>query len=287
MNCLKPFVKGVVPFPCGQCLPCRINRRRLWAHRILLESLCHESSAFVTLTYAEEFLPSDRSVSVAALQGFMKRLRKFAPDRRFRFFGVGEYGDENWRPHYHLALFGLDILDNALVAKAWPFGRIQVAELNKDTAAYCAGYVTKKLTSLKDDDVAIRLGSLSPEFARMSLRPGIGALALSALGEWLVSKTGSLWISEHGDVPWSLQHGKRVAPLGRYLRQKLRDEIGLESPGYASAYIREKAVEMSALLGDNARASAPFKSNLIAFHNRGRIKRVLKRAEIYTPRRKL
>lgn len=32
-------------------------------------------------------------------------------------------------------------------------------------------------------------------------------------------------LTEHGDVPISLYHGNRALPLGRYLREKLREEL--------------------------------------------------------------
>lgn len=91
-------------FGCGQCLPCRVNRRRIWTHRIMLEAAQYHDNSFVTLTYDEEKLPVDLSVTPRTLQLFMKRLRKVYPNR-IRYFGVGEYGDQTMRPHYHLALF--------------------------------------------------------------------------------------------------------------------------------------------------------------------------------------
>lgn len=47
---------GVMPCPCGKCIPCLINRKRLWKHRLILESYCHDKSAFVTLTYNDDQL---------------------------------------------------------------------------------------------------------------------------------------------------------------------------------------------------------------------------------------
>ena len=40
----------------------------------------------------------------------MKRLRKRAGSD-VRFYMCGEYGPENWRPHYHALLFGFDFAD--------------------------------------------------------------------------------------------------------------------------------------------------------------------------------
>lgn len=38
----------------------------------------------------------------------MKRLRKYLEPVKVRFFACGEYGDNTYRPHYHLILFGCD-----------------------------------------------------------------------------------------------------------------------------------------------------------------------------------
>ena len=59
MLCSNPYMKDGVSFGCGQCKGCRVNKRRQWTHRILLESMCHESSAFVTLTYDNDHLPKE------------------------------------------------------------------------------------------------------------------------------------------------------------------------------------------------------------------------------------
>lgn len=87
-------------------MACRINRRRGWAGRILLESMGYPASYFVTLTYAPPFLPlADGRVPTLFkpdLQNFCKRLRKRFS---FRYFACGEYGETRGRPHYHLILF--------------------------------------------------------------------------------------------------------------------------------------------------------------------------------------
>ena len=85
--------------------------------------------------------------------------------------------------------------------------------------AYVAGYVTKKMTSIDDPRLEGRL----PEFARMSLRPGIGLGMMDDLASVLMEhKLDERMI----DVPTSLQHGNKKWPLGRYLRRKLRQRIG-------------------------------------------------------------
>lgn len=245
MLCKKPFVKGITPFPCGQCMPCRLNRRRLITHRLLLEQRCHEFSSFATLTYADEHLPLDGSLQPTHTQTWLKRLRKaVGPTRPLRYYLIGEYGDESQRAHYHVALFGVSELENDLVAHTWGQGHTLLGTLTKESAQYIAGYVTKKMTQHDDP----RLLGRFPEFARMSLRPGIGALAVPVIAETLNDKHGAALIAATGDVPQSLSHGRSSLPLGRYLRRKLREEMGFDTIGGQAKPEKVRNEEMLALL---------------------------------------
>ena len=215
MQCSYPRVFNGFLTPCRECMACRINKKRLWTHRIMLESYMHKENLFLTLTYAPEHLPQDGSVSPRALQLFLKRLRDLVKPTRFRFFAVGEYGDDTFRPHYHLALFGLGARDAELIQKAWPYGFIAIGDINTATSSYVAGYCTKKMTSATDP----RLGDKHPEFTRMSNRPGIGVPALNVLLQYMSPDRMA------GDVPRVLRHGDKYYPLGRLLRDKLRKAL--------------------------------------------------------------
>lgn len=206
-------------------MPCRINFRRIWSHRILLESLCHHSNSFLTLTYDEEHLPIDGSLIPRHTQLWLKRFREVIKPVKFRYFLVGEYGDLSQRPHYHAALFGVGPEQQDIVRETWGMGHVFLGDLTLQSAQYIAGYVTKKMTSKSDS----RLNGRHPEFSRMSLRPGIGATAVPSISSSILdSLHGCKLLSDLGDVPTSLNHGTRSLPLGRYLRQKLREEIGYE-----------------------------------------------------------
>lgn len=191
----------------------------------MLEALVHPGSLFVTLTYNKESLPEGGTLVPRHLQLFLKRLRKKLSPRTIRYFGVGEYGDISQRPHYHLAIFGVTLADRIYIDESWDHGFTHAGELNFSSAAYVAGYVTKKLTA-RD---APGLNGRNPEFARMSLRPGVGAWAMKAVAEALQCKAGWDQITEDGDVPGALRHGSKVMPLGTYLRRKLREEMGFEN----------------------------------------------------------
>lgn len=244
MLCRDPYMIGSQAFPCGGCLPCLFNRRRLWTHRIMLEASLYKDNSFLTLTYDDEHLPVDGSLVKKHLQDFMKRFRKSIEPIKVRYYGVGEYGERTQRPHYHLALFGWPgcLAGNTLTAsiegkrsccapcarvqEAWLLGGIMLGTLRTESAQYIAGYVTKKMTNKNHAAAANWLGRRDPEFSVMSRRPGIGVDAMHEVASSLMQF--NLDTSE-SDVPVTLRHGSRQFPLGRHLRGKLREYIGKDS----------------------------------------------------------
>lgn len=243
MLCTRPFVRGLTAYPCGQCMPCRINRRRLWTHRMMLEQRLHQASAFVTLTYDKAHHPADGSLVPKHFTDWLKRLRAATHPIRFRYYGVGEYGSTTWRPHYHAALFGI-CPDPALMNSTWPMGYTMAVPLTPQSMAYVAGYTTKKMTR-RDDS---RLSGRAPEFARMSLRPGIGAHAMEGVANALTTEHGARLVTLLADVPMTLQHGRQSMPLGRYLRTKLRSEVGIDqAQAQSSTYALAQRIEMHQL----------------------------------------
>lgn len=175
-----------VEIPCGRCIGCRLERSRQWAMRCVLESQLYERNSFVTLTYRDADLPPDGSVSVRALQLFLKRLRKKYSDERIRFFACGEYGSRKFRPHYHLLLFNHSFDDatlwsrragqllyrSASLEELWPFGFSTIGAVTFESAAYCARYILKKVTGA---DSREHYGERHPEFVTMSRKPGIAS----------------------------------------------------------------------------------------------------------------
>jgi len=243
VKCEAPIVIKGQAHPCGRCLPCLFNRRRIWTHRILLEAQLHEDNSFLTLTYRDDALPGGSplpSLMPKHYRDWLKRFRKTISPLRVRYFVVGEYGDETQRPHYHAALFGFPTCLRGrtlrrlgstraiweeccsicqLVGKTWGHGDVDLGMLETSSAQYISGYVTKKMT-MRDD---YRLKGREPEFARMSLRPGIGADFMhevaSGFMQFNLEKT-------QVDVPSTLRHGNREMPLGRYLTKRLRKLTG-------------------------------------------------------------
>lgn len=209
----------------------------------MLEANLHGDNTFATLTYSDQSLPllssGKSSLDLKHAQDWLKRLRAEIAPRRIRYYLVGEYGDQTQRPHYHAALFGYPTCAHInsrytrarqnccsncdLVRDTWRHGQIVLGTLEAASAGYVAGYVTKKLTSKGDP----RLEGRYPEFARMSLRPGIGADFMHEVASTVMQF--DLEDATQGDVPSSLRHGSRTLPLGRYLRKKLRVYVGKEA----------------------------------------------------------
>lgn len=154
----------------------------------------HPENCFLTLTYDDAHLPSDYSVHVFVHQKFLKRLRE-SVGNKIRFFGCGEYGDQDNRPHYHYLIFNyrphdlklhskknnIPLYTSQKIQKLWPYGFSTVGELTYETAAYCARYTVKKIGGDKAASYYQRVHPLTgqlvrvqPEFAKQSNRPGIG-----------------------------------------------------------------------------------------------------------------
>ena len=162
---------NIIPLPCGKCLACRLNKSKEWAVRCVLESLGHENNYFLTLTYDDDHLPSSGALQREDVQKFLKRFR--ARFGKVRYFGCGEYGTKNKRPHYHLILFGANITDlrhvgnglyeSKIVKEIWPFGFHYLGFVSYASCNYVAQYSTKKV-----------VGDVSDEFLMASTDPGIG-----------------------------------------------------------------------------------------------------------------
>jgi len=195
--------------PCGQCRGCRLERSRQWAIRCMHEASLYKNNCFITLTYNDDHVPEDYSLKYGDFQKFMKRLRKrftgIQPSATpgsgdkypIRFYMAGEYGENFGRPHFHACLFNIDFQDKVLWQKTesgskiyrsaaleelWPFGYSSIGDVNFQSAAYVARYIMKKVTGDMADqhyeEVNFSTGEIikrTPEFNKMSLKPGIGA----------------------------------------------------------------------------------------------------------------
>lgn len=188
----------------------------------------HPLSEFVTLTYRNEDLPQNGTLIPEHLQLFHKRLHNRLLDSRgrgIRYYGCGEYGDLNKRPHYHSILYDVWFPDRVLYGynegghpiytskkldEIWGYGDCKIAAVTFETACYVARYCVKKVDGKQRDaghyqvyDADGVISERQPEFAHMSRRPGIGASYVAKYGNELLA---------HDHV---IMNGKPV-PMTRY-----------------------------------------------------------------------
>lgn len=173
MECSKPIYlsKQDMVVPCGKCAFCAVTRRSDWSTRLMYEAKQHLVKKFVTLTYANPHLTwnhGNPQLVKADLQKWFKRVRKAGA--KIRYFAVGEYGSETYRPHYHVLLFGK--CSDTLIRKSWPLGQVHIGTVTQASVNYCLGYLVNKGPLHYHNRVA--------PFVLMSRKPGLGANYLSA-----------------------------------------------------------------------------------------------------------
>lgn len=214
-------------FPCGQCLNCRINKRREWQARLLLEAASHEHGAFVTLTFSDQGTPpilrrSDPWFFVGALRVHYADLR---------YFCAAEYGSITGRAHYHLHLFSSKPFLPNLLQQAWPFGRIHVGDTEPASLEYCLGYLLKGQKVLR-----FAVEKRYPEFRSYSK-----GIAKHALPHLLID--GTL-------LPREFKVFGRKWPIGRYLRDRAKKMGFTVSEREAVTLERLEAQAMRSVLSD-------------------------------------
>lgn len=188
-------ILGDAEVPCGQCVGCRMRRASDWSLRVMHEASLYDANCFVTLTYAPGNL-SSWSLVHDDFAAFMKRLRFHFRPRPIRFFMCGEYGELHRRPHFHACLFNVEFRSDSkpagksasgfvyyssdLLNRLWSKGRAVVQPLTRETAEYTSRYILKKVTGDLADanyrhvDEYGEISQLTPEYAAMSLKQGIG-----------------------------------------------------------------------------------------------------------------
>lgn len=159
-----------IPVPCRKCPNCLAKRSNGWIFRLLEQDKVSQTSLFCTFTYANEAFTRESNRITAKgfltltkrdFQLFMKRLRKITPKEIIlKYYAVGEYGSETFRPHYHAIIFNSNQAD---IEKCWPHGGVHTDFVNGATVAYTTKYINKgKLIPVHQNDDRL------PEFQLMS-----------------------------------------------------------------------------------------------------------------------
>lgn len=249
MLCAFPVPVGGRKVSCGRCMPCRVRARKQRTARYLLEAWScsapgglYAPGAFCTLTYRPEMVEYVSSEVDGVPLGnlvphhlwmFIRRVRRLHGPG-LRFAAVGEYGDESWRPHYHVLFFNADCeRATRYCRRAWErdedgqpwYGHARVREMTIERCQYVAGYVAKKLTSAHDEALEGR----RPEFMRQSLKPPVGVTerVLGKLTRLHETGGGAKLMAETRDVARTVFMYGRYWPLDKTVRKHLRRELGV------------------------------------------------------------
>lgn len=253
MACVRPITtntaQGHFTVPCGKCLMCLADKKKDWSFRMYWEAKFSKTAKFITLTYDEENVPwgtdgykKARTLKREDLIRFHKSVRKAndrwykdqgleMPDYKLKYYSVGEYGGETFRPHYHSIMFNLrpEIIER--LSDIWGRGHIKIGTAEGASINYTAKY-------LIDDDARHQNEPIERPFSIMS--KGIGE-------EYL--RMNSHWHKEYNDEPqdWRMfviteqKHKQRIP---RYYREKLftKEEIAyigeLNEKGNIERYLK-------------------------------------------------
>jgi len=258
--CTKPYIdKEGRRFPCGQCMGCRISRTETWKRRVLNELEYWQKNeamnyTFATLTYNDESLPENGSLRREDVKNYCKRLRWYMRkfhEKEIKYLAVGEYGEGNDRPHYHLIILGMtakkilktregvksekkryyyeDNPNIEIIDKCWnngiQRGITQVSTKYRDPGeaiGYCTGYIQKKLLG-KNDAKAYKDSGREPPFLNVS--KGMGKQWILDHKEEII-RDGGIFTYKKNRLTGEMERIIRNIPKGQYrvLEQNLSEE---------------------------------------------------------------
>lgn len=236
-----------IALPCGWCVGCRLDNARMWSLRMMHELRYSTNCHFITLTYADKYLPDHADLKYEHLRDFFKRARhlfqgELSPTSRrptrhvvtpsspaFRYFACGEYGDKTMRPHYHFCAYDFKIPDlrffkqtktgpyfiSQALADCWQHGHVITCPLDWASAQYVSGYVTKKMNVHE----GVRLISPANEDEEAEYYTIQRAFQSKGLG--------LRWYQEHQKEVWDLDaclySNKYLTKVPRYYFKQLQD----------------------------------------------------------------
>ena len=227
--------------------------------------MMHTTSCMLNLTYDDANLPEHGQLYKDHLQRFFKRMRKAG--YKFRYVASGEYGEKTRRPHFHIALFGVDFsADRVLfgsavggdrtyisksVTRLWTKGNHLIGTLNFESAAYIARYIMKKIKGPNASPMPLAWlpgGEIilpNPEFMIMSKGIGKGWFRDYFMSD--VFPTGSVVTAQGTLAPVPRYYKTLLKEVGHDLsldmqfRQSARADMDAERNMYENQPIRKIA----------------------------------------------
>lgn len=245
MECLEPMYlkESKTSVKCGRCPPCKKAKSRDWQFRLYIEHKKSKYSKFLTLTYDDDHIPFIvengkylTNLKKSDLQSFIKRLRhvqdKYHLEHsncknmretrqkhpRIRYYGVGEYGDQTERAHYHLIIFNLEPELHSQLNEIWRKGHVHIGTCNAKTIAYTMKYV------LKQDIVQNPYSRRQEKFSIQSKRPFLGFQYLDTHKRYHIT-TQSTTVRDINGKKIPLPAIYRDKIFSRFTKEKLNSEL--------------------------------------------------------------
>lgn len=175
---------------CGVCPDCVKMKQIEWANRMCLESYGKAfRPLFLTMTYDNAHLPSNRSECVKFCQRFIKKLRK--KGLSVRYFLATENGSRGGRLHQHMVVWIKEIahlnpyLKWELLYETWGAGRLEAQEIRSPGAFfYTAKYIVKNITEKKPGSVWSRREGQYIDAGRLYTWSNKPALGTDGIDRW-------------------------------------------------------------------------------------------------------
>lgn len=146
--CLEPLKLEDRVVSCGNCLECLIVKQKEWTLRIEWHAKEAKTGAFITLTYDPENVPMNGGFQVLSkkdVQDFIKKLRfhqSKITDMKISYVLCGEYGENGYRPHYHLLLFDCVLINQ--IDEIWSKGRVDIGNIETRSIEYVVSYTLNR-----------------------------------------------------------------------------------------------------------------------------------------------
>lgn len=223
-----------IDVPCGKCEQCKASKVREWIFRLEQECRTCDSARFIGLSYDELYVPKTElgynTLKYKDIQEYLKALRHKEGKRKnkTKFFCVGEYGSEKYRPHWHLIIF--NATDDNIV-KSW--NRKGTVDIGYDCSPKAMQYMMDYLQKPQFDNIVKKYPDFDGKKEMRHMSQGIGASFLHKEETWEKYSTGSL-----DNV--KLSSGQEIR-LPKYYRDKMYTE-NMHETKMQEQYIKHKNI---------------------------------------------
>lgn len=248
MLCSGPITmktkNGNIKCRCKQCLPCRITTQSGIMLQCLLENQIASSAWFLTLTFREPPEIEDYSHFSMFLDRLRVRNRRAGNSLPIRYLGIGEYGTQSKRFHYHALIWNsMDFPTQVWERNLWPHGFIKIGNVSPASIRYTTNYTTK---FLEEDSQALPKGR--------STKPPLGEEVMQFLGT--KARINNLNLPHapthlnHTGRTYSVNNAMKIAfMMGYDPQQVITDAVGTRSLA-RSSLIAPMEYELLSKFGD-------------------------------------